>query len=166
MAKPKYTKWLTDDGLYQLKEWARQGLTNRQIAQNIKIKEQTLYKWINEHNELSEAIKRGRETPIANIENILYKKSQGYTDDEGVYHSPETTASIFLLKNWDRYHYKDRHPTKDEEESLKLDNKIKQFKIDELTQILTGDNPTIEKLELWLGALRDNAELNSDSQTE
>ncbi|PJH58674.1 transposase, partial [Salmonella enterica subsp. enterica serovar Typhimurium] len=31
----KYTEWLTKEGLTKIEGWARDGLTNEQIAQNI-----------------------------------------------------------------------------------------------------------------------------------
>lgn len=35
MAKGKYEQWLTEEGLLQLEAWARNGLTDEQIAANI-----------------------------------------------------------------------------------------------------------------------------------
>ena len=43
MAKGKYQEWLTEDGLTKLEAWARDGLTDEQIAKNIGIKRPTLY---------------------------------------------------------------------------------------------------------------------------
>lgn len=40
--------------------WARDGLTDEQIAQNIGITTTTLYVWKNKYSEISEALKRGR----------------------------------------------------------------------------------------------------------
>ena len=34
MAKGKYEHWLTEEGLLQLEAWARNGLTDEQIASN------------------------------------------------------------------------------------------------------------------------------------
>ena len=36
MAKGKYEYWLTKEGLMLLEGWARDGLTDEQIAENIK----------------------------------------------------------------------------------------------------------------------------------
>lgn len=41
-AKGKYTEWLTDEGLVKIEGWARDGLTNEQIAQNMGITRETL----------------------------------------------------------------------------------------------------------------------------
>ena len=37
MAKGKYEYWLTEEGLLLLEGWARDGLTDEQIAQNMGI---------------------------------------------------------------------------------------------------------------------------------
>ena len=50
MAKGKYEKWLEKDNLTRLKVWARDGLTDEQIAQNMDVGVSTLYKWKNKWN--------------------------------------------------------------------------------------------------------------------
>ncbi len=42
MAKGKYEKWLEPDGLQLLGAWARDGLTDEQIARNMGICRETL----------------------------------------------------------------------------------------------------------------------------
>lgn len=54
----KYQDWITEDGLLKIEAWARDGLTNEQIANNIGIAEGTLYAWINKYDELNEALKK------------------------------------------------------------------------------------------------------------
>lgn len=48
MAKGKYEYWLTPEGLLKLEGWARDGLTDEQIAHNMGISRSTLNKWKNE----------------------------------------------------------------------------------------------------------------------
>lgn len=45
MAKGKYHEWLEPDNLLLLQAWARDGLTDEQIATNIGINRDTLYNW-------------------------------------------------------------------------------------------------------------------------
>ena len=45
MAKGKYEYWLTEEGLLLLEGWARDGLTDEQIASNIGIGYSTLQTW-------------------------------------------------------------------------------------------------------------------------
>nr|WP_275583088.1 PIN-like domain-containing protein [Gracilibacillus alcaliphilus] len=41
----KYTNWITEEGLIKIEGWARDGLTDEQIAHNIGIRTSTLYEW-------------------------------------------------------------------------------------------------------------------------
>lgn len=115
MAKSKADYWLTKDGLTLLEGWARDGLTDEQIAHNMKINTSTLYNYKKQYLEISEALKKGKEIVDYEVENALLKKALGYTKTlkkqkvtnlgvvvdykEEVYISPDTTAMIFWLKN-------------------------------------------------------------------
>ena len=59
MAKGKYEYWLTPEGLLRIQGWARDGLTDEQIAENMNIDTATLYRWKNKYCEICEALKRG-----------------------------------------------------------------------------------------------------------
>lgn len=89
VAKGKYEKWLEPDGLTLLEGWARDGLTDEQIAHNCGITATTLYDWKNRFTEISEALKRGKEVVDYQVENALLNKALG----------GDTTAQIFWLKN-------------------------------------------------------------------
>lgn len=89
MAKGKYEYWLTTDGLTLLEGWARDGLTDEQIASNCGVTATTLYDWKNRFPEISEALKKGKEVVDYEVENALLKKAMG----------GDVTASIFWLKN-------------------------------------------------------------------
>lgn len=45
MAKGKYQEWTSQEGLVKLEGWARDGLTDEQIARNAGINPATLYVW-------------------------------------------------------------------------------------------------------------------------
>ena len=78
MAKGKYEYWLTADGLTLLKGWARNGLTDEQIAHNCGVKAATLYEWKKQYPEISEALKKGKEVVDLEVENALLKRALGY----------------------------------------------------------------------------------------
>ena len=61
MANGKYGYWLTDDGLLLLTAWARDGMTDEQLAAKFGITASTLYDWKKRFPEISEALKRGKE---------------------------------------------------------------------------------------------------------
>ena len=110
----KYEYWITPEGLLKLEAWARDGLTDEQIAANAGIATATLYDWKKRHPEVSEALKKGKEVVDVQVENALLKRALGYTytetkkerTAEGVRTTttikevvPDTTAQIFWLKN-------------------------------------------------------------------
>lgn len=82
MAKGKYARWLKPESLTLLEGWARDGLTDEQIAQNIGVAVCTLYDWEARFPEISEALKKGKEVVDYEVENALYKRAVGYTYEE------------------------------------------------------------------------------------
>lgn len=111
MAKGKYAEWITEEGLITLEGWARDGLTDEQIAKNIGIRRETLYDWKKKHSNISNALKKGKEVVDRQVENAMLKTALGfhYTEEmvtpEGEvvevtkFNKPNTTAQIFWLKN-------------------------------------------------------------------
>lgn len=121
MAKGKYEKWLEPDGLLLLEAWARDGLTDEQIAHNMGITRETLRVWKNKFSVISATLKRGKDVVDIEVENALLKKALGYTYTETTKERglnpetgrvelittkvvtkevvPDTTAQIFWLKN-------------------------------------------------------------------
>lgn len=82
MAKGKYEYWLTEDGLTLLEGWARDGLTDEQIAHNTGITATTLYAWKNKYPEISESLKKGKEVIDRQVENALLKRALGFEYEE------------------------------------------------------------------------------------
>lgn len=87
MAKSKWEQ--IKDKLILVEGWARDGLTDEQIADNLKISKDTFYRYKKEHSEFSDSLKRGKEIVDYAVENALLKNAL-----EG-----NTTAQIFWLKN-------------------------------------------------------------------
>lgn len=114
MAKGKYQKWLEPDGLLLLEGWAREGLTDEQIAHNMGVATRTYYEWLASHQQIAQALKRGKAPVDLEVENALLKRALGYeytetmteVSDEGTktrkirkHMAPDVTAQIFWLKN-------------------------------------------------------------------
>lgn len=97
----KYEDWLTEDGLILLEGWARDGLTDEQIANNMGIATSTLYEWKKKYPEISNTLKKTKEVVDRQVENALFKKAI-----EG-----DTTAMIFWLKNRRSNDWRDRKET-------------------------------------------------------
>lgn len=58
--KGKYEYWLTPDGLILLEGWARDGLTDEQIASNCGVSRSTLADWKVKYKDISDTLKRVR----------------------------------------------------------------------------------------------------------
>ena len=125
MAKGKYEEWLKLDGLTRLEAYARDGLTDEQIAHNMGVSIATLYNYKRDHLAILDALKRGKEVVDIQVENKLFQRAMGYSYDEitkeKVYIkdengkncrseiqvtkivtkevAPDVTAQIFWLKN-------------------------------------------------------------------
>lgn len=109
--------WNNEDGLLRIAGWARDGLTNEQIAENMGIGLSTLYEWQKRYPEFSDALKTSKEVVDLHVENALLKRALGYEYVERTYEPdketgemritkritkqvvPDTTAQIFWLKN-------------------------------------------------------------------
>ncbi|MBC8630276.1 helix-turn-helix domain-containing protein [[Eubacterium] tenue] len=110
MAKSKYFTHV-EPKLTLIEGWARDGLTDEQIAKNLGINIATFYRYKKDYCEFCESLKRGKEIVDYEVENALLKRALGYEYDEVTYEhgketkrvtkqvAPDTTAQIFWLKN-------------------------------------------------------------------
>lgn len=129
----KYEEWLTDEGLIKIEGWARDGLTDEQIAHNMGIGTSTLYNWKKEHLEIVESLKKGKEVIDRQVENALLKRALGYKYDEVTIEEsddgfkkkiitkevvPDTTAQIFWLKNRKSAEWRDKQVVEHEGEQV------------------------------------------------
>ena len=89
MAKTTYKDWEEEEKILLLQGWARNGLTNKQIASNMSIGITTLWEWRKKSPKIANALKIGKDEADIQVENALYKAAL-----EG-----NTTAMIFWLKN-------------------------------------------------------------------
>lgn len=105
MAKGKYHDWLEPDGLILLEGWAREGLSEEQIAHNMGCAVSTLKDWKNKFPAISEALKKGKAVVDFEVENALYKSAM----------SGNVTAMIFWLKNRRPDLWRDRPEAKKED---------------------------------------------------
>ena len=125
-------KKLIEDNLENIEQWTRDGLTMKQIADNLGISDRTLYRYKSDSDsQLSQSIKNGRAVAVETLENTMFTSACGYERkvkkyakvkrciyengkkadeweemveyEETVYYPPDTTAGIFLLKNWASY---------------------------------------------------------------
>lgn len=129
--KGKYEYWITREGLLKIEGWARDGLSKEQIAKNIGCSRDTLNEWQKKFSDISDALKRGREVVVREVENALIKRAKGYDVEETVeeirfnketgrneltvvkrttkHISPDTGAAAFVLKNMAPDRWADKH---------------------------------------------------------
>ena len=121
MAKGKYQKWLEPDGLILLEGWARDGLTDEQIARNMGVAYSTLKDWKNKYLAISAALKKGKEVVDFEVENALYNSAI----------NGNVTAQIYWLNNRkpDKWRNKQKEIT-DTTQLDKLDDILREIKED------------------------------------
>jgi len=144
----EYEKWKLngelEDKLLLVEGWARDGLTEKQIADNLGISQDRLIDYKKKYLEFFEAIKKGKEIVDYKVENALLKRALGYTitikedklDKDGCVHSLErdvhvpadTTAQIFWLKNRQKEKWRDKQDITNDEELNKLDKILEEQK--------------------------------------
>ena len=144
MAKGKYEYWLTPEGLLKLEGWARDGLTDEQIAVNIGISRSTLNAWKDKYSDISDTLKRGKDVVDRRVENALLKRALGYEYEEvkekfegNVMTErtvakkeviPDVTAQIFWLKNRKPDKWRDKPDYEDTSALDKLDSILKEMR--------------------------------------
>lgn len=128
MARPSKYYSHVEPKLNLVESWARDGLIDEQIANNLDISLTSYYEYKNKYTEFAEALKNGKDDIDIMVENALLKRAMGYSfeevtresvpckayeDENGntVEHTlmvtkvvtkevqPDTTAQIFWLKN-------------------------------------------------------------------
>lgn len=121
MPAAKYKKWLESENLALLQGWARDGLTDEQIAHNMGVGLTTLNTWKVKYEDIRDALKKGKEVADYEVENALFKSACGYDYEEITeerifnktthqwelqitkrvkkHQPPSNTAQIFWLKN-------------------------------------------------------------------
>lgn len=82
MASKKQLEWSQPEKLILLEGWAKDGLSQAQIAKNMGIGLSTLKEWINQNQTISASLKKGKEVADYEVENALYKTAIGFWTEE------------------------------------------------------------------------------------
>lgn len=144
--KGKFEEWLTEDGLTTIEGWARDGLTDEQIAHNIGIAERTFTDWKDRFPAIPAALKKGKAPVDIQVENALLKRALGYDWEETtteIIENPDgskrkhvkkttrhvmadTLAQIFWLKNRRPDKWRDKPAVEDTTTLEKLDKLLEE----------------------------------------
>jgi len=151
------SKWPdVQEKLMLVEKWARDGLTKVQICKNLGISVAALNKFKKQHIELVNALKKGREIAVTEVENALFRRALGYDYEEvktsirvvdGVetkftektrkHMPPDVAACSILLKNKDKERGWSDNPQK-----LELEKQIFEHrKRIEEAQVFGDENP-------------------------
>lgn len=150
----KYNEWITEEGLLKIEGWARDGLTDEQIAKNIGVSRSTLNDWKKKHPNISDTLKKGKEVIDRQVENALLKRALGYEYVETTKEltdlgltvtkqvtkqvSPDTTAQIFWLKNRKPKEWRDKKET-EVTGNLNVNNPFSDLSVEELRKLASRD---------------------------
>ena len=127
MARPSKYETHVAPRLEEIKDWVRNGATDKEIANRLGISEDSFYQYKKQFSEFSESLKESKEIVDAKVENALFERAMGgkvtlkrpykvkrtifqngkkvREEEEMVmadyeeYVIPDTTAQIFWLKN-------------------------------------------------------------------
>ena len=121
VAKGKYQRWLTPEGLLLLEGWARDGLTDEQIAQKMGVGYSTLQTWKSKYQDIQDTLKKGKDVVDYQVENALLSSAL----------DGNTTAQIFWLKNRRPDKWRDKQKEEADNTALdKLDDILREIKAD------------------------------------
>jgi hypothetical protein len=70
--------WSSAKGCEQIREWAADGLSAKEIAANMGISRSTLYEWVEKNSDISDSFTCGRTRANEVVENSLFKRCCGY----------------------------------------------------------------------------------------
>lgn len=90
--------WTSPQGLTLIRGWARDGLTDDEIAHNMGISRSTLYEWRKKFSDISDTLKEGKDYADYEIENALFNSAK----------AGNVTAMIFWLKNRRPYKWREK----------------------------------------------------------
>ncbi|WP_420465605.1 helix-turn-helix domain-containing protein [Panacagrimonas sp.] len=103
-----------DEMVDQARKLANKAFTDAEVAEFFNIPRTTLYRWMNDHPELRDALKLGKVAADERVERSLYERATGYSHPDvhvsnyqgavtltpiNKVYPPDTTAMIFWLKN-------------------------------------------------------------------
>lgn len=149
MPKKKYRKTQVDilldkDNMLRIEGWLRDGLSIRQICENLEVNTNYWYKAIEASDEFAYLSTRTKDIVDREVENALYKRAMGYEYDEVTeeyemgfmvkkkvvhkYQAPDIAAQIFWLKNKKSNDWKDKREVDNTLALNKLDEVLGQIK--------------------------------------
>lgn len=168
MNNGKWDDFNNKENMIRLEGWARQGLTDAEIAGKIGIGTSTYYDWRKKHPEFNDVIKRGKEVIDFEVEQALLKRALGYEYDEEVRERmesgeialtkvvtkqvpPDVTAQIYWLKNRMPKKWRDNQLTTAQRKKIEAETKF----IEERMKLIQGAKKDMTGFEILAEVLKD-----------
>ena len=152
MAKGKYKKWLEPDNLTKLRSWARDGLTNEQIAKKVGVKRQTFQRWLSTYSDMSDALKKGKEIVDAEIEDSLISIMKKHTVTTTQYKMVKKDAfNLKAERSKFANIYKLDHPNATKEEvGIAVAEHVDVYEKIPISKTVTEVDPNASAIIFWL----------------
>lgn len=152
MVQAKYKQWLDTDNLTKLRSWARGGLKDTQIAQNMGINVGTLYKWKNKYSEIGEALKKGKEVVDAEIEENLISTMKKHTLKTTTYAMVKKDEMVLKAERTKFMNmYKLDHPEATQNEIfIAAAENVDVYERIAQRQVVTEVDPNVSSMIFWL----------------
>lgn len=118
-SRTSWKQWYSPENLELVEGWARDGLSDEQIAKNIGISVPTLYNWKKTHLEFLKSFKKGKQVVNVELENALFKKAIGAKTTTTTYRVSKVDENVLKARRL-RYadKYMEDHPDADKKEAL------------------------------------------------
>ena len=152
MAHAEYKKWLEPDNLIKLRSWARDGLTNEQIAKKIGVKRQTFQRWLSTYSDMSDALKKGKEIVDAEIEDSLISIMKKHTVTTTQYKMVKKYAfNLKAERSKFANIYKLDHPNATKEEvGIAVAEHVEVYEKIPISKTVTEVDPNASAIIFWL----------------
>jgi len=138
VARPSKYETHVAPRLEEIKDWVRNGATDKEVWERLGISENSFYEYKKRFSEFSESIKENKEIVDAKVESALLKRALGYEYDEITKERkddgelvvtktvrkqvvPDTKAQIFWLKNREPSKWREK-PMQNAEDNQEKEN--------------------------------------------
>ena len=152
MAKAEYKKWQEPDNLIKLQGWARDGLTNEQIAQKIGVRRETISVWCSKYSNIANALKKGKEVIDYEIENSLISTMKKHKIKTTTYKMVKKDDLVLKAERTKFMNmFKLDHPDATKEQILiATAENVAVYERIPMTETVTEVDPNVSSMIFWL----------------
>lgn len=152
MARAEYKKWQEPDNLIKLQGWARDGLTNEQIAQKIGVRRETISVWCSKYPNIANALKKGKEVIDYEIENSLISTMKKHKIKTTTYKMVKKDDLVLKAERTKFMNmFKLDHPDATKEQILiATAENVAVYERIPMTETVTEVDPNVSSMIFWL----------------